>query len=97
VRLRTRRGPAALSPHSLRSQTGRPYTASGAVSSADLANVLLTTAVETCGWFWIVAATEAPSGPVRRPVVDPPGLAKPSEKRKVGGSTPPLTTTPLRR
>jgi hypothetical protein len=31
--------------------------------------------------------------PVRRPVVDSCGPAKPPEKRKVGGSTPPLTTT----
>jgi hypothetical protein len=31
--------------------------------------------------------------PVRRPGMDLPGLAKPPEKRKVGGSTPPLTTT----
>jgi hypothetical protein len=31
-------------------------------------------------------------GLVRWPVVDTPGLAKPSEKRKVGGPTPPLTT-----
>ena len=29
---------------------------------------------------------------VSSPVVDGPGLAKPPEKRKVGGSTPPLTT-----
>ena len=32
-------------------------------------------------------------GLVRWPVVDSPGLGRPSEKRKVGGSTPPLTTT----
>ena len=31
-------------------------------------------------------------GPVRWPVLDMPGLAKPPEKRKVGGATPPLTT-----
>jgi hypothetical protein len=30
---------------------------------------------------------------VSSPMVDWPGLAKPPEKRKVGGSTPPLTTT----
>ena len=31
-------------------------------------------------------------GLVTWPAVDTPGLAKPPEKRKVGGSTPPLTT-----
>ena len=64
---------------------------------ADLANTLLTTAVETWGWSWTSKGASASYGLVRRPVVDAPGLAKPPEKRKVGGSTPPLTTTPDQR
>jgi hypothetical protein len=63
------------------------------VSHSDLANAVLTTAVEACGWRWTEGTAEASSILVNRPVVDLPGLAKPPEKRKVGGSTPPLTTT----
>ena len=62
------------------------------MSPADLANAVLTTAVETCGWSWTVRGVEVPYGPVRRPVVDWRGRAKPPEKRKVGSSTLPLTT-----
>ena len=61
--------------------------------SADLANVLLTTAVDTQGWSWTTKGASASHGPVRRPVTDPPGRAKPPEKRKVGSSILPLTTT----
>jgi hypothetical protein len=35
----------------------------------------------------------APHGLVSQSMVDSPGLAKPPEKRKAGGSIPPLTTT----
>jgi hypothetical protein len=61
--------------------------------SADLANAMLTTAVETWGRPWTPRAARVPYALVSRAVVDWPGLAKPPEKRKAGGSTPPLTTT----
>jgi hypothetical protein len=48
--------------------------------------------METWGWPWTSKTASTPYGLVSRPVVDSPGLAKPPEKRKVGGSTPPLTT-----
>src|SRR5262249_41126029 len=60
--------------------------------SADLANTLLTTAVETWGWSWTSKRASTPYGLVSRSAVDSPELAKPPEERKVGGSTPPLTT-----
>jgi hypothetical protein len=63
--------------------------ASPAPSLADLANALLTTTVETSGWPWTINNANAPYGPVGRLVADLHGHAKPSEKRKVGGSTRP--------
>jgi hypothetical protein len=63
------------------------------LSFADLANALLTTAVDTWGRSWTPSGANAAVGPVRRPAMDLPGPAKPSEKRKVGGSTSPLTTS----
>ena len=53
---------------------------------------MLTTAVETWGRSWTLGSASMPYDLVSSPVVDGPGLAKPPEKRKVGGSTPPLTT-----
>jgi hypothetical protein len=55
----------------------------------DLANALLTTAVETLGWSWTPNGASASCSPVRRPVMDLPGPAKLPERRKVtrGGMT----------
>ena len=50
---------------------------------ADLANTLLTTAVETWGWSWTSKGASASYGLVRRPVVDAPGPAKPPKSRKL--------------
>jgi len=47
-------------------------------SFADLANALLTTAVDAWGRSWIPNGANAAVGPVRRLVMDLPGPAKPS-------------------
>jgi hypothetical protein len=58
----------------------------------DLANRVLTTVLETRRQSWIPARSETASWQPRRPMMDWAGPAQPPEKRKVGGSTPPLTT-----
>ena len=60
---------------------------------ADLANALLTTALETCGRSWTPAGANAPYRPISWPVVDSPGPANPPEKRKVDSSILSLTTS----
>jgi hypothetical protein len=49
--------------------------------------------VEAWGQPWTPKRSRASYSLVRWPVLDEHGPANPSEKRKVGGSTPPLTTT----
>jgi hypothetical protein len=60
---------------------------------ADLANALLTTTLETCGRSWTPRRANTLYGPLNWTVVDSAGLANPPEKRKVGSSILPLTTT----
>lgn len=55
---------------------------------ADLANGVLTTAVEACGQPWTPTRTKASYSPVRRPVVDALGPTQPPENRTLGGSSP---------
>src|SRR5215831_13355905 len=64
----------------------------GLAAAADLANALLTTAAETRRLAWTLREASTSYGLVRRPAMDWLGLLNPAEKRKVGGSTPPLTT-----
>jgi hypothetical protein len=64
-----------------------------ATDYGDLANELLTTVLDGCGSRWTLKTAHTSDDEVRRTALDPPGSAKPPEKRKVGGSTPPLTTT----
>ena len=59
----------------------------------DLANRVLTTVLEPTATVLDSHEERALSRPLGRPMVDSPGPAQPPEKRKVGGSTPPLTTT----
>jgi hypothetical protein len=63
-----------------------------ATDYGDLANELLTTVLDGCGSRWTLKTAHTSDDEVRRTALDPPGSAKPPEKRKVGGSTPPLTT-----
>ena len=56
------------------------------------ANTVLTTAMDAWGRPWAPRSPESSSGLVRRPVMDSCGPGNSPEKRKVGGSTPPLTT-----
>jgi hypothetical protein len=64
-----------------------------ATDYGDLANELLTTVLDGCGSRWTIKTAHTSDDEVRRTALDPPGSAKPPEKRKVGGSTAPLTTT----
>ena len=64
-----------------------------ATDYGDLANELLTTVLDGCGSRWTLTTAHTSDDEVRRTALDPPGSAKPPEKRKVGGSTPPLTTS----
>ena len=68
-----------------------------ATDYGDLANELLTTVLDGCGSRWTLKTAHTSDDEVRRTALDPAGSAKPPEKRKVGGSTPPLTTTFSRR
>ena len=61
-----------------------------AVLTPNLANAVITTAVETEGWTWTQGMASASYGLVRQPVIDQRGPVKPPGKRKVGGSTPPM-------
>jgi hypothetical protein len=63
------------------------------IARSDLANELLTTVLDGYGWRWTLTTAATSEGEVRRTALDPSGSAKPPEKRKVGGSTPPLTTS----
>jgi hypothetical protein len=60
---------------------------------SDLANALLTTVLATGRQRWIARRLRPMKGLIRWPAVDSSGPAKPPEKRKVGGSIPPLTTS----
>ena len=60
-----------------------------AMDYGDLANELLTTVLDGCGSRWTLKTAHTSDDEVRRTALDPPGSAKPPEKRKVGGSTPP--------
>jgi hypothetical protein len=57
------------------------------------ANAVLTTPLATCGSTWTPASGPHLNYQIIRAVTDTAGPAKPPEKRKVGGSTPPLTAT----
>jgi hypothetical protein len=61
------------------------------VGTADLANAVLTTAVETWRRTWTPVDPAASYGPLSEPAADSPGPANPPEA-KVGSSTLPLTT-----
>jgi hypothetical protein len=67
-----------------------------ATDYGDLANELLTTVLDGCGSRWTLKTAHTSDDEVRRTALDPPGSAKPPEKRKAGGSIPPLTTSDLR-
>ena len=60
---------------------------------ADLANILLTTALDTWGRSWTPAGANASYGPVNGTLLDWRGPANPPEKRKIGSSILPMTTT----
>ena len=60
---------------------------------SSVANAVQTTVVDTWGQSWMPRCPGRSSGLIRWPVVDSPELAKPPEKRKVGSSTLPLTTS----
>ena len=55
---------------------------------ADLANILLTTALDMWRRSWTPAGANASYGPVSWTVVDWPGPANPPEKRKADGLRP---------
>jgi hypothetical protein len=52
-----------------------------ATDYGDLANELLTTVLDGCGSRWTLKTAHTSDDEVRRTTLDPPGSAKPPEKR----------------
>jgi hypothetical protein len=59
-----------------------------ATDYGDLANELLTTVLDGCGSRWTLKTAHTSDDEVRRTALDPPGSAKPPEKRKAGLKMP---------
>jgi hypothetical protein len=53
-------------------------------TDGDLANELLTTVLDRYGWRWTLGTADTSKHQLRRTTVDPPGSAKPPEKRTLG-------------
>ena len=51
--------------------------------NALLANAVLTTVVDSCGWWWTGNFSDLPDDHIRRSIVDGYGPGRPPEKREV--------------
>jgi hypothetical protein len=93
-----RRSPADLIPRLRSASAARSDSHLGSARSdrrvdMPVANAVLTTVVDTGSRSWTPRCPSRSSGLLRWPAVDLYGPGHSPEKRKVGGSTPPLTTT----